>query len=161
MFGLGNVLVGFSALFQVGNTGPWWLLWMLLIIGLLSLVVTWLSQMFGSQAVATNGAEVAASAQHVPAEAVQGVGTTPSIDDLTRIEGIGPKISSLLQNAGITTFSQLAATETSRLEEILQEAKLSLANPDTWPEQAKLAAAGEWDTLETLQDELKGGRRVD
>jgi len=161
MFGLENVLAAFSALFQAGSTGPWWLLWLLLIIGLLSLVGSWLSQMFGNRAIATNGAEVAASAQHVPAEAVQGVGTTPSIDNLTRIEGIGPKISSLLQATGITTFSQLAATEASRLEEILQEAKLSLANPGSWPEQAKLAAAGEWDALEVLQDGLKGGRRVD
>lgn len=161
MFGLNNVLAVFSALFQAGSAAPWWLLWLLLIIGLLSLVATWLSQMFGNRAVATNGAEVAASAQRVQAEAVPSEEATPSPDDLTRIEGIGPKISGLLQEAGITTFSQLAITETSRIEEILQEAKLSLANPDTWPEQAKLAASGEWDALEVLQDELKGGRRVD
>jgi len=28
-----------------------------------------------------------------------------------------------------------------------------------WPEQAKLAAAGEWDSLDLLQDELKHGKR--
>lgn len=85
----------------------------------------------------------------------------PTPDDLTRIEGIGPKISSLLQTAGITTFAQLAATDVSRLEQILTEADLrALADPTTWPEQARLAAAGKWDELEALQDELKGGRRV-
>ena len=165
MFGLDSVLTIFSmasvalanlsSLAQAGSTAPWWLLWLLLIIGLLSLVATWLSQVFGNRAAAANGGEVAASAQHVQAEA------TASPDDLTRIEGIGPKISSTLQEAGITTFSQLAATEMDRLEEILQGANLRLANPDTWPQQAKLAAAGEWDTLQVLQDELKGGRRVD
>ena len=82
-------------------------------------------------------------------------------DNLMRIEGIGPKISSVLQAAGITTFAQLAATDVSRLRQILTEAGLAaLADPSTWPEQAGLAAAGKWDALEVLQDELKGGRRV-
>jgi hypothetical protein len=81
-------------------------------------------------------------------------------EDLKRIEGIGPKISSLLGAAGITTFAQLAATDVSRLSRILEEADLvGLADPSTWPEQARLANAGEWGELEALQDELKGGRR--
>jgi predicted flap endonuclease-1-like 5' DNA nuclease len=85
----------------------------------------------------------------------------PTPDDLKRIEGIGPKISSVLQAAGIMTFAQLAATDMSRLRQILTEAGLAaLADPTTWPEQANLAAAGKWDALEVLQDELKGGRRV-
>jgi len=49
----------------------------------------------------------------------------------------------------------------SRLEELLAEAGLSaLAKPTTWPEQASLAATGDWEALEALQNELKGGRRV-
>ncbi len=85
----------------------------------------------------------------------------PKPDDLKVIEGIGPKISSLLQAAGIMTFAQLAATDVSRLKEIIAEAGLSaLADPTTWPDQASLAAAGKWDELEALQDALKGGRRV-
>ena len=81
-------------------------------------------------------------------------------DDLRRIEGIGPKISNVLQDAGITTFAQLAATETDRLREILSEGGIRIANPGTWPEQARLAAAGDWDGLKKLQGQLKGGRRV-
>jgi predicted flap endonuclease-1-like 5' DNA nuclease len=83
-------------------------------------------------------------------------------DDLKRIEGIGPKISSVLQAAGITTFAQLAATEVGRLEQILEEESprlRRLADPGTWPEQARFAAAGDWQGLATLQSELKGGRR--
>ena len=30
--------------------------------------------------------------------------------------------------------------------------------PETWPEQAKLAAAGKWDELAVLQERLTGGR---
>jgi predicted flap endonuclease-1-like 5' DNA nuclease len=83
----------------------------------------------------------------------------PAPDDLSRIEGIGPKISSLFQAVGITTFAQLATTEMNQLKEILREAGIG-ANPSTWPEQAVMAAAGDWDALVALQAELKGGRRV-
>ncbi len=82
-------------------------------------------------------------------------------DDLTKIEGIGPKISGILKDAGIPTFATLAATEVNNLKEILQKAELRAPyDPTSWPEQAKLAAAGKWAELETLQDQLKGGRRV-
>jgi len=79
-------------------------------------------------------------------------------DDLTLIEGIGPKISGVLNSAGITTFNQLAATDTARLQEILDQNELRLADPQTWPEQAGLAAAGDKEGLEALQERLKGGR---
>jgi len=81
-------------------------------------------------------------------------------DDLKVIEGIGPKIASLLANAGITTFAQLAAADVGRLKQILKDAGLErLADPTTWPEQARLARDGDWAALEKLQSELKGGRR--
>jgi predicted flap endonuclease-1-like 5' DNA nuclease len=79
-------------------------------------------------------------------------------DDLAVIEGIGPKIAALLQDAGITTFNELAETEPARLESLLRDADLRLADPSSWPEQARLAAAGDWDALQSLQDRLKGGR---
>lgn len=82
-------------------------------------------------------------------------------DDLERIEGIGPKISSVLQAAGITTFAQLADMDPDRINEILQQAdpKLpSLADSSTWPQQAKLAASGKWAALERWQERLKGSR---
>jgi formate hydrogenlyase subunit 6/NADH:ubiquinone oxidoreductase subunit I len=79
-------------------------------------------------------------------------------DDLTRIEGIGPKIAGVLQDADIKTFAQLAATDVERIKEILEEVKLlRLADPTTWPRQAKLAAAGKWEALEKWQARLSGG----
>jgi predicted flap endonuclease-1-like 5' DNA nuclease len=86
--------------------------------------------------------------------------TKPEPDNLQLIEGIGPKISKVFENAGITTFAQLATADTDYLERVLNEAGMTLASPCTWPEQASLAAAGDWETLKVLQDELKGGRRV-
>jgi len=83
-------------------------------------------------------------------------------DDLTKIEGIGPKISGVLKEAGLMTFAQLSQTEPARIKQILNDANLRrLHDPTTWPEQAQLAAQGQWDALEKLQDELKGGRRVE
>ena len=79
-------------------------------------------------------------------------------DDLKKIEGIGPKIASTLADEGVTTFAQLAAMSADQIKEMLQ-GKVRIAHPDTWPEQAALAAAGKWDELEKLQDELQGGRR--
>ncbi len=82
-------------------------------------------------------------------------------DDLELIEGIGPKIAAVLQAAGIVTFADLAAADTGRLTEILQqEPNLHLADPGTWPEQAALVAAGDWDAFKALTEELKGGRRA-
>lgn len=81
-------------------------------------------------------------------------------DDLAIVEGIGPKISALLNENGIHTFRQLAAMTELALVEILAQAKLNrLAQPGTWPEQARLAAEGKWDELSALQHTLKGGRK--
>lgn len=81
------------------------------------------------------------------------------LDDLTRIEGIGPKVSDALRGAGIVTFAQLAATDASKLREITRRAGI-IGNPASWPRQAKLAAEGNWDALQGLQREIKGGRRA-
>jgi predicted flap endonuclease-1-like 5' DNA nuclease len=80
-------------------------------------------------------------------------------DDLTKIEGIGSKIASLLKESGIVTFADLGATKVGVLRNILAEAgnRFKMHNPSTWAKQAKLAAKGKWDKLKTLQEELNGG----
>lgn len=84
------------------------------------------------------------------------------VDDFTKIEGVGPKIADALRKAGITSYSQLGATDANRLRSILEKSGMRvLHDPTTWPKQAQLAAAGKWDELQTLQDELHGGRVVD
>ena len=81
-------------------------------------------------------------------------------DDLQVIEGIGPKISTILREAGVITFAQLASTDVGRLREILQATGIRLNDPTAWPEQAALAAEGRWDDLNTLKASLKAGRKV-
>ena len=82
-------------------------------------------------------------------------------DDLKKIEGIGPKIESLLNKEGIFTFQDLSNARRSRLVNILTEAgkRYKMHDPSTWSEQAELAANGDWDQLKVLQDELDGGKR--
>ena len=81
-------------------------------------------------------------------------------DDLTRIEGIGKKVAALLAKENITTFKDLSKCSIKKLQLILDTAgsKFNLHDPGTWPKQAKLASDGEWETLKTLQEELKGGK---
>ncbi len=83
-------------------------------------------------------------------------------DDLKKIEGIGPKIAELCNNNGIFTFEELANTKVSILKHILKEggSRFRLADPGTWPMQARLAADGEWGQLKILQDVLDGGKFV-
>jgi predicted flap endonuclease-1-like 5' DNA nuclease len=82
-------------------------------------------------------------------------------DDLVIIEGIGPKIAGILNNAGIMTFAALAAAKPEQLQEILKASGLRVpADPTTWPDQAALAATGKLDELQKLQDSLKGGRQA-
>lgn len=91
------------------------------------------------------------------------LGFSNNPEDLTIVEGIGPKISDLLKAAGIRNWSDLAAAEVSRLEGILTDAgsRFKLANPSTWPRQAELAAAGKWGELKDYQDFLQGGKDPD
>lgn len=86
--------------------------------------------------------------------------STPKGDDLKKVEGIGPKIAELFNNAGIITFADLAATSVEKLNEILEEAgpRYTIHNPTTWPQQAQLASEGKWDELSELQEKLDGGR---
>ena len=86
-------------------------------------------------------------------------GVHRGMDDLTKIEGIGPKIAETLLAAGIRKFEDLATNTPEKISEILTAADGNFAshNPSTWPEQAKLAASGQWERLKQWQDELQGG----
>jgi predicted flap endonuclease-1-like 5' DNA nuclease len=81
-------------------------------------------------------------------------------DELKRIEGIGPKISNVLKAAGIRTYAQIAAMDVEELRRVVRGGGVRIAYPETWPEQAALAAQDDWEGLEALQGELKGGRRL-
>ncbi len=102
--------------------------------------------------------EQAATTAAVSESAV--AGEPEKYDDLKKIEGIGPKIESLLNQAGIASFATLAKTPVEKLREILRAAgsRFRLADPTTWPRQAQMAAEERWEELQNYQDALNGGR---
>ena len=80
-------------------------------------------------------------------------------DDLTKIEGAGPKAAEALVAAGVDTFAKVAKMKAEELSTILSEASSNMNHitTETWPKQAKLAADGKWDELKEYQDNLDGG----
>lgn len=81
-------------------------------------------------------------------------------DDLTKVEGIGPKIQGLLNDDGIWSWKQLASVSVERIQKILDNAgpRYRVHNPASWPLQAEMCYKEEWDKLDKWQDEHKGGR---
>jgi hypothetical protein len=81
-------------------------------------------------------------------------------DDLTVIEGIGPKINDILHAAGIKTFDDLAEASKDRIQMILdkQGPRYQMHDPSSWAEQAALARDGSWDELESMKEKLTSGR---
>jgi predicted flap endonuclease-1-like 5' DNA nuclease len=89
------------------------------------------------------GEAVQAAAEPVPA-------TAPSGDDLTRIKGLGPRLSDQLRGLGVTSFAQIAAWDDAEIDRI--DAQLGRfegrIRRDDWPAQAKLLAAGDTEGYE-------------
>ncbi len=87
---------------------------------------------------------------------------TASADNLEIIEGVGPKVADVLRKAGIDSFAKLASEKVDKIKDILVKAsaKYKMFDPASWPEQARLAAAGKLDELNKLQEKLNGGRKA-
>jgi len=155
-------LLHLTAQNQVGIAINGW--WVILIFAVLVVVISLL--MLGNRQVpaippaAVHGHVSHGSEQHAEAinEQVE-LAEIPFRDNLTKIEGIGPKIASLLSKHGINTFRELANAEVETLDRLLEDARLNFADPRSWPEQAKLANRKEWESLEKLKSQLKGGRK--
>jgi predicted flap endonuclease-1-like 5' DNA nuclease/glycosidase len=82
-------------------------------------------------------------------------------DDLTRIEGIGPKIAAALETAGINTFLELSKTTSETLRAAIHTASIRLApSLETWAQQAALLAKGDETGFQGLTDTLVAGRVV-
>jgi predicted flap endonuclease-1-like 5' DNA nuclease len=67
--------------------------------------------------------------------------SAPQRDDLTRVHGIGPKYAGLLNEAGISSYDELAAADPDRLREIIHPGPMQQVNFDSWVAQATALAA--------------------
>lgn len=97
-----------------------------------------LLEMDVSEAATSSG--VNGSAEPAPTATTQ-LAEPVTVDDLKQIKGIGPRIETVLNEAGILTYAQLAATDTAALRTILTDAGVRLpARTDAWLQQAALYA---------------------
>ena len=80
-------------------------------------------------------------------------------DDLTVIDGIGPKIEVQLRANGVDSFVKIACLSVDDLLDILERggASFRFANPESWPQQASLAAQNRWKELKRMQNERMDG----
>jgi small subunit ribosomal protein S2 len=136
-----------------------WLVWAFLIVFVVLVLVGWLATQKGwikkeEEPVGDEHGHDEHGHEHDHAE------TPATPDDLTKIEGIGPKVAKLLSETGIATYAALAAADKDKVQALLNENGLQYMNPEGWIEQAKLAAEGDIEGLKKLQDSLKGGRKV-
>ena len=81
-------------------------------------------------------------------------------DDLTVVEGIGPKIKELFHNHDVKTWKALSECSVDKCQSVLTSGgdRFKMHKPGTWPRQAKMAYEGRWEALLKWQDELDGGK---
>lgn len=153
-----------------GSQGISWLVWVVLIIFLLMVILGWWVSSKGwlkkeeEPQHVEHGHEEHAHEEHAHVETV--VESHPetvkvaTLDDLTVLEGIGPKVAQVLAGVGITTFEGLAKADPAQLRSALDAAGYKYMEPAGWIEQAAFAAKGDTEGLKKLQDSLKGGRKA-
>ena len=90
----------------------------------------------------------------------RGIAPVGGGDDLTKVEGIGPKIAGLFNDDGIYSWLQLSEKDPKDLKIILDTAgsRYQMHDPGTWPKQAKMLSIGDMEKLNAYQDYLIGGR---
>lgn len=106
----------------------------------------------------TGSGTIAATFDAAAAKAI--IGKAVKQNDLTVVEGIGPKIKELFHNHDVTTWAALADCTVEKCQEVLKSGgkRFEMHKPGTWPKQSRLAAEGKWQELKDWQDSLDGGK---
>jgi predicted flap endonuclease-1-like 5' DNA nuclease len=88
--------------------------------------------------------------------------TEARVDDLERIEGVGPAFSRALQSAGIRNFSALRNADDATLRSAIERAGLKFApSLPTWARQAALLDDGDEAGFTTFTESLRAGQLLD
>lgn len=122
-------------------------------------VLVGLFLVFGEEVAEPETSDSAPAVESIPAAgSAVPTGAEPR-DDLTKIEGIGPKLQEALYGAGFLSFHALADSNPEKITEAVKATGFKAPfNAASWPQQAAMAAKGDWDGLEALQKQLTGGR---
>lgn len=108
-----------------------------------------------------NAASTAAALMTFNASEAKAIfGRTVKENDLTIVEGIGPKIQELFHKHGIHSWKALSEATVESCQKILDDGgeAYKIHDPGTWPKQAKMAYEGRWKELFDWQEELDGGK---
>ena len=78
-------------------------------------------------------------------------------EDLTKVYGLGDTMAEQLQAAGIETYEALASADLDRLREIIASdgTDEGSVNEETWAQQARYLADGDFDALNDYVEELR------
>ena len=81
-------------------------------------------------------------------------------DDLTVIDGIGPKIESLFHNFQIKSWKGLSDISVDKCQEVLDSGgdRYKIHDPASWPMQARMAYEGKWRELARWQQQHDHGK---
>jgi predicted flap endonuclease-1-like 5' DNA nuclease len=81
-------------------------------------------------------------------------------DDLTTIEGIGPKIEGLFHNFQIKSWKALSEISVAKCQEVLDSGgdRYKIHDPASWPMQARMAYEGKWRELARWQQQHTRGK---
>lgn len=80
-------------------------------------------------------------------------------DDLTQLEGIGPKVAKALAAAGYDTYEKLANANEPQLRKAMHQADMtSPTSLPTWPMQAAYATHGDWQGLHKYNQKRSHGK---
>lgn len=96
-----------------------------------------------------------------PVAATRATGFSPDPQDLTIIEGIGPKSKEALNKSGIYTFTQLAQRSPEDLLRIVRDehgVQVVGNATATWVKQARFIINGDLEGLKLYQERLQAGR---
>lgn len=129
--------------------------------------VSYLLKVTEGDAPVAKKAKPAAAKKAAPASSSTGESTLPAkylnkdgSDDITKVEGVGPKTKTILVEAGVDSFAKVAAKTPDEIREIIKAGGgRSVPSIETWPEQAALLANGDVAAFEKLAEELDGGVR--
>jgi len=92
--------------------------------------------------------EKAMAGKPKPAAAATATAVAAPPDDLTQISGIGPRIQSILNDGGITTYAELQHASVGDLRQIIAVGgALPPSSLESWPAQASYAVRGDWSGL--------------
>ncbi len=94
--------------------------------------------------------------EHAKRTIVRHADERPAPDDLTRVNGIGGVFQTMLNDAGILTYSALASASVEDLEAIIDATGRSRPGRlETWPAQAEFATKADWEGLRRYLDSLQ------